>query len=373
MLPILLAISFAAHAAAQHSAEVEPEIHPKLSWKRCSGTGCETVNGEIVIDSNWRWLHEVDGDENCFEWGGWNDDICNSVESCTEGCALDGANYRRTYGITARNSSLSMRYLTHFDFTSNANSRVFLMQDEETYQTFTLLGNEIAVDVDLSTVVCGLNAAFYFVAMEADGGMTSYPSNRAGAKYGTGYCDASCPQSSKFNGGRANYDDWTTSETDEANGRGRYGSCCAEFDVLNSNAYSYSMSAKPCIDLDYHVCEEPYCDYERGFFERSVTCDKVVTQFDEAKVSQFFMQDGQRIELPTPAVPDFPDDNGLTEDYCRARTWNFQEWDRFEQIGGFEQHAAALQQPMVLAMAITDDASHKSLLGIVMRLAIGRT
>lgn len=76
------------------------------------------------------------------------------------------------------------------------------MQDEETYQTFTLLGNEIAVDVDLSTVVCGINAAFYFVAMEADGGMASYPSNRAGAKYGTGYCDASCPQSSKFNGGR---------------------------------------------------------------------------------------------------------------------------------------------------------------------------
>lgn len=116
MLPILLVVSFAAHAAAQHSAALEPEIHPKLSWKRCSGTGCETVNGEIVIDSNWRWLHEVDGDENCFEWNVWNDDVCNSVESCTEGCALDGANYRRTYGITARNSSLSMRYLTYFDF-----------------------------------------------------------------------------------------------------------------------------------------------------------------------------------------------------------------------------------------------------------------
>ena len=34
--------------------------------------------------------------------------------------------------------------------------------------------------------------------MEADGGMSKYSGNKAGAKYGTGYCDAQCPHDIKF-------------------------------------------------------------------------------------------------------------------------------------------------------------------------------
>jgi cellulose 1,4-beta-cellobiosidase len=29
--------------------------------------------------------------------------------------------------------------------------------------------------------------------MEADGGKAKFPQNKAGAAYGTGYCDAQCP------------------------------------------------------------------------------------------------------------------------------------------------------------------------------------
>lgn len=76
------------------------------------------------------------------------------------------------------------------------------MESEDTYQTFELLNNEFTFDVDLSTVGCGLNSALYFVAMEADGGMASYPTNEAGAKYGTGYCDAQCARDLKFVGGQ---------------------------------------------------------------------------------------------------------------------------------------------------------------------------
>lgn len=76
------------------------------------------------------------------------------------------------------------------------------MENEDKYQMFTLLNNEVAVDVDLSSVECGINAALYFVAMEPDGGLARYPTNKAGAKYGTGYCDASCPRSNRFNGGK---------------------------------------------------------------------------------------------------------------------------------------------------------------------------
>ena len=76
------------------------------------------------------------------------------------------------------------------------------MENKDKYQMFTLLNNEVAVDVDLSSVECGINAALYFVAMEPDGGLSRYPTNKAGAKYGTGYCDASCPRSNRFNGGK---------------------------------------------------------------------------------------------------------------------------------------------------------------------------
>jgi cellulose 1,4-beta-cellobiosidase len=38
----------------------------------------------------------------------------------------------------------------------------------------------------------GLNGALYFVSMPADGGVSA--TNKAGTKFGTGYCDAQCPK-----------------------------------------------------------------------------------------------------------------------------------------------------------------------------------
>lgn len=73
---------------------------------------------------------------------------------------------------------------------SNVGSRTYLMDTESTYKIFKLKGNEFTFDVDVSQLNCGLNGALYFVTMDADGGMAKYPNNKAGAKYGTGYCDA---------------------------------------------------------------------------------------------------------------------------------------------------------------------------------------
>lgn len=66
------------------------------------------------------------------------------------------------------------------------------------YQILKLLGQEFTFDVDVSNLPCGLNGALYFAQMDADGGMARWPGNKAGAKYGTGYCDAQCPQDIKF-------------------------------------------------------------------------------------------------------------------------------------------------------------------------------
>merc|ERR1711970_152468 len=90
---------------------------------------------------------------------------------------------------------------------------------------------------------CGLNGALYFVQMDADGGKAKY--GNAGAKYGTGYCDAQCPHDLKFINGQANVEDWKPSATDVNAGTGKYGSCCTEIDLweANKNAMAFTMHA----------------------------------------------------------------------------------------------------------------------------------
>ena len=56
-----------------------------------------------------------------------------------------------------------------------------MSSDSET-AVFTLLGKEFTFDVDVSNIGCGLNGALYFVSMDADGGLSKYSNNKAGAK-----------------------------------------------------------------------------------------------------------------------------------------------------------------------------------------------
>jgi hypothetical protein len=67
----------------------------------------------------------------------------------------------------------------------------------EGYQPLKLINQEFTLTVDMSQLGCGLNGAVYFSAMPLDGGASTQPNNKAGAKYGTGYCDSQCPQDLK--------------------------------------------------------------------------------------------------------------------------------------------------------------------------------
>lgn len=96
------------------------------------------------------------------------------------------------------------------------------------YKQFKLKNREFAFDVDVSNLPCGVNGALYFVEMEQDGGSSKFSGNKAGAKYGTGYCDAQCPHDIKWISGEANTKNFK-------NGLGHYGSCCAEIDVWEAN------------------------------------------------------------------------------------------------------------------------------------------
>lgn len=194
--------------------------------------------------------------QNCYDGNKWTSN-CSGEADCTK-CALEGADYSNTYGVTTSGNSLSLQFVKQHSFGKNIGSRLYLMSGTDKYQTFTLSGNELSFDVDLSQIECGLNSALYFVAMDADGGKAKYPTNTAGAKFGTGYCDAQCARDLKFVGGKANVD-WVPSSNDPNAGVGNLGACCAEIDVWESNAHSFAYTPHPCSDNKYHVCAGSNC------------------------------------------------------------------------------------------------------------------
>ncbi|KAM7189967.1 Exoglucanase 1 [Rhypophila sp. PSN 637] len=382
-----------AFAAAQQVGNYQNETHPKLQWSKCAADGgCQQISGELVMDANLRWLHKVDDWHSCFADGQWDYTVCNSVENCTANCAIEGAEYSYVYGVKSGNDSVSQQFVNKFDFSQNIGSRLFVSASKDKYQMFTLLNNELAFDVDLSTVECGINGALHFVAMDEDGGMSRHPGNKAGAEYGTGYCDSSCPRSLKFVAGKANTDMWFPSETDPVAGAGLLGACCPEFAVWNSNAHSFSMSSHICPRDDYQVCVGKDCDawwiqpgerynarcdfwgcgynpYRLGatdFYGKGKKVDTsrkftVVTQFGDTKVTQFFIQNGTRIDMPDPTLEGLPEHNGLTPEFCAKSSALFDEPDRFGLNGGWQTHLKMLSRPMVLSLSISDDHSYHNL------------
>ena len=90
----LVALSLFAFARAQQVGTQQAETHPALTWQKCtSKTSCTTVSGSVVLDSNWRWLHTVEGYDNCYTGNEWDTSVCTDGATCASSCALDGADY----------------------------------------------------------------------------------------------------------------------------------------------------------------------------------------------------------------------------------------------------------------------------------------
>ncbi|KEZ46039.1 Cellulose 1,4-beta-cellobiosidase (non-reducing end) [Scedosporium apiospermum] len=376
---------FASLVAAQQVGKEQTETHPKMSWKKCTAPGsCTTVNAEVVIDANWRWLHTTDGYDNCYDGNEWVESVCKTGTECAEKCAIEGADYGTTYGASTSGDALTLKFLTKHEYGTNIGSRFYLMNGADKFQMFDLMDHEFTFDVDLSTLECGLNGALYFVAMEEDGGMASYSTNKAGAKYGTGYCDAQCARDLKFVGGKGNVEGWKPSSNDANAGVGPYGACCAEIDVWESNAHAFALTPHPCKDNNYHVCENDTCGgtyseerfnglcdangcdynpYRMGnpdFYGIGKVVDTskkftVVTRFEENKMSQFFVQDGKKIEIPAPTFEGLPDSSAITPEFCDKVFEVFDDFNRFNDVGGWPLLNDALRIPMVLVMSIWDD------------------
>merc|ERR1719331_3571407 len=164
--------SLCAGAVAQKAGQQTPEKHPKMTFSECSETGCQSKNGEIVIDSNWRWTHKTGDITNCYTGNTWDSSICPDEETCSQACVVEGADqeYTSTYGVNAQGNKLSLSFVTQGPYSKNVGSRTYSMESEDKYMMFKLKNREFTYTVDDSQLDCGLNGALYFVAMDQDGG-----------------------------------------------------------------------------------------------------------------------------------------------------------------------------------------------------------
>ncbi|EIM81682.1 cellobiohydrolase precursor [Stereum hirsutum FP-91666 SS1] len=368
------------------------ETHPTMTVQQCSSDGtCTSSDAPIVLDANWRWLHETSGYTNCYTGNEWDTTICPDGETCASNCALEGADYEGTYGITTDGDALTLSFVTTTTQT-NVGSRVYLMSDDTTYQTFNLLNQEFTFDVDLSALPCGLNGALYFVQMDADGGLSKFDTNKAGAAYGTGYCDSQCPHDIKFIDGVANVNNWTASATDANAGTGTYGTCCSEMDIWEANTISAAFTPHVCTvteqtecsgtdcgdddtgDRYAGVCDKDGCDFnsyrmgDTSFYGPGATVDTtqkmtVVTQFitDDGtdngtltEIKRIYIQNGVIIQNSDAAISGV-NGSSITDDFCTAQKTAFDDEDYFGTLGGLATMGEAFQSGMVLAMSLWDD------------------
>ncbi|KAK2602955.1 hypothetical protein N8I77_009449 [Diaporthe amygdali] len=383
--------AFVAAASAQGACSLTTETHPSLTWAKCAAGGtCTNVAGSVTIDANWRWVHTTSGYTNCYTGNEWNSTICSTNAACAANCCVDGSDYSGTYGITTSGNALNLKFVTT-GANTNIGSRTYLMESDTKYQMFTLLGNEFTFDVDVSNLPCGLNGALYFVSMDQDGGAAKYPTNKAGAKYGTGYCDSQCPRDLKFINGEANAEGWGASTNDPNAGHGNYGSCCSEMDIWEANSISTAVTPHPCGTVGQERCEGDDCGGTFATDRYAGTCDPdgcdfnsyrqgnttfygpgsgftldttkkitVVTQFlkgsdgNLSEIKRFYVQNGVTFANSQSNVAGNPG-NSITTDYCNAQKTAFGDTNVFSQKGGLAQMSKAVAAPMVLVLSVWDD------------------
>ncbi|TCD66505.1 hypothetical protein EIP91_001281 [Steccherinum ochraceum] len=382
---VLIALSAAAVAYAQQAGTITAETHPTLQWSQCTAGGtCTTQNGKVVLDANWRWLHDSSG-TNCYDGNTWSAAKCPDDVTCAQNCALDGADYTGTYGITSTGNSLRLNFVT----AKNVGSRVYLMDTDTSYHMFNTLNQEFTFDVDVSHLPCGLNGALYFSEMAKDGGMSTQPNNKAGAKYGTGYCDSQCPRDIKFINGKANSEGWAPDSNSANTGKGQNGACCSEMDIWEANSMATAYTPHPCKTTGLEactgdtcsggttgLCDPAGCDFnsfrmgDETFFGAGLTVDSsrpftVVTQFFTAdnsttgklsEIRRLYVQDGEVIQNSKVNIAGMDSSlDSITDNFCTSQKKAFGDTDTFTAHGGLTAMGQAFARGMVLVLSIWDD------------------
>lgn len=111
----------------------QADEHPPLTYNTCTTSGgCQSQNGNIVLDSNWMWAHNVGSYHNCFTGNQWSSQYCPDPDTCAKTCALDAASYEGTYGISTSGDQVRLNYVTTQQYGTNVGSRTYLMDTPTT-------------------------------------------------------------------------------------------------------------------------------------------------------------------------------------------------------------------------------------------------
>ncbi|OTB06064.1 glycoside hydrolase family 7 protein [Hypoxylon sp. CI-4A] len=358
------------------------DTHPLLATEKCTiKDGCVRQNTSIVLDASFHGLRQVNGTDSCGGYGGktLSKQLCPDNEACAQNCVFDAADYEGS-GVFANGSALTLNMFKQRDGnTTSVSPRVYLLDAEgDDYEVLFVKKGEIAFDVDVSKLGCGMNGALYLTEMNSTGARSAL--NPAGARYGTGYCDANCPKL-PFIDGVANTD--------------LKGACCNEMDIWEANALSSSFSARvcgnpgvfPCVGGQcgggLGVCDKSGCAYNtwklgnQTFYGPSSHSDDpdsstkftvdttrpftVVTQFYVSynpspankdilnEVRRLYVQDGVVIENAPVVDVMMPPGDSLRMSHCQAFS------DNFEELGGLTTTGRALDRGMVLAFSLWND------------------
>ncbi|CZT44311.1 related to Exoglucanase 1 [Rhynchosporium secalis] len=306
------------------------ETHPTVTWQTCTAPGsCTTKNGKIVIDSNWRWVHDKTSGKytNCYDGNTWDATLCPDNKKCAANCALEGADYGKTYGASTSGNALKLTFITKGEHSTNIGSRMYLMESDTKYQIFSLLNKEFTFDVDLSNLPCGLNGALYFVSMDADGGMAKYPNNKGGAKYG---------QRRRLEGSGSRQATIPTPESvimDPAARKWTYG--------------KLTRSPQPT----HHT---PACPLAKAFVT-AMRAEEPTPPTDIQALAMPTDATSTVIAWATPSIIPGVSGNSITTAFCDAQKAAFGDNYKFKTQGGLAGMGNALKAGMVLVMSIWDD------------------
>jgi len=394
-------------ANAQQAGNLEQEQKPTITLKECTNSdGCTATQAKLTLDANWRWIHETSGYSNCYTGNAWTSSHCTKSSDpgqCAQNCALEGVSadkYRNTYGIEQLENGVKLNFVTKHQYGTNVGSRLYLMADDDKYKMFYLKNREFSIDVDVSNLYCGMNGAMYFVEMDEYGGK-GLNQNQAGAKYGTGYCDAQCPHDIKFISGEANNVNWNPNPNDLSNnmGIGKYGSCCAEMDIWEANSMATAYTPHPCdADITQYRCEGTDCGDNASGERYDGVCDKdgcdinpfrmgnknfygrgeqytvntlnpmtIVTQFitddgtDDGKlveIKRFYVQDDKIIYSPASTILDpagLSDSDSITDQFCEDKKVLFEDVNDYIEKGGTSAMGDSLDRGQVMVLSLWDD------------------
>merc|ERR1719203_2223105 len=93
----------------------------------------------------------------------WDPVLCPDPDTCSTNCFVDGVDAKAFQGkLDTFDKGAKLSYPDA--------PRVYMLEGEDKYKMFFLKNRELAFDVDLSTLPCGMNAAVYLVEMSKDGG-----------------------------------------------------------------------------------------------------------------------------------------------------------------------------------------------------------